>query len=222
MRFHNRTEAGQMLAKPLEQYRGEVVVFALPRGGVVLGAEVARHLQAPLDLLIPRKIGHPSNPEYAVCALAESGHLACSPQALASLDAEWLEEAVKRERVEAARRRALYLAGRPPISAAGKTAIIIDDGAATGLTMIAAILDAKERRPAKIVVAAPVLSTDIAQLLHKYADEVTALNIPDFYLGAVGAYYEQFDQVDDDTVVEILNAESRQERDESRRQPPVL
>lgn len=206
MRFRDRTEAGQLLATALLQYRHEpAVIYALPRGGVVLGVEIAKRLQAPLDVLVPRKIGHPDNPEYAVCAVAENGYLVCNQPEAARLDKQWLNEAVKAQQAEARRRRQNYAAGRSEPSVRGKTAIITDDGVATGLTMMAAIMDARARRPAKIVVAVPVLPRDVAADLRERVDEVVALDIPAVYHGAVGAYYDQFDQVEDETVKQLLN-----------------
>ena len=206
MHFSNRTEAGRLLAGALETYKGnQVIVFALPRGGVVLGAEVARRLEAPLDLIIARKIGHPHSPEYAVGAVTEDGHLVRNEQEIVSLDPEWLDGAVKREQTEAKRRRLRYLRNRPGVTAKAKVAIIVDDGIATGLTMQTAIQAVKDRHPAKIVVAVPVVPSDTAQLLREQVNELVALEIPEAYLGAVGAYYDVFEQVDDATVIKLLD-----------------
>ncbi len=104
MRLHDRMQAGELLAEKLEKYRGQQpVVFALPRGGVAVASPIARRLRAPMDLIIARKIGHPLNPEFAVCAVAESGQLACNQEALAELGADWLEEAARRAQAEARR-----------------------------------------------------------------------------------------------------------------------
>lgn len=205
MIFKDRTEAGRKLAEALKKYKGQdLVIYALPRGGVVLGYEIAKALGAPLDLVIPRKIGHPTNPEYAVCAVAEDGHMICNEAERAMLDPKWLEQAVERERQEAKRRRETYLEGRPPLSAEGKIAIIVDDGIATGLTMMLAIREIKHQKPKKIVVAIPVSPQDSAEVLKKEADELVALDIPEAYLGAVGAYYENFPQVEDAQVIRLL------------------
>jgi predicted phosphoribosyltransferase len=135
MRFANRQEAGRKLAEALDGFRGQAgVVYALPRGGVPLGQEVARRLGMPLDILIPRKIGHPMQPEYAICAVPEHGQRVCNPREEASVDPNWLAEAEASERAEARRRRSLYGRADAP-SVAGKLAIIVDDGIATGLTM---------------------------------------------------------------------------------------
>ena len=208
MFFKNRQEAGKKLAKALAKYQyKDVVVFGLPRGGVVLAIEVARFLAAPLDLIIPRKIGHPQNPEYAVCAVAEHGDdVICNEDERKALGEEWIKQAAAQERAEAKRRRAIYLAGKKPLSLAGKTAIIIDDGIATGLTMRAAIQDAKARKPAKIVVAIPVIPRDTAKVIAAEVDELVALDKPLIYLGAVGAYYAEFPQVSDEEVIKMMAA----------------
>jgi predicted phosphoribosyltransferase len=207
-RFRDRQEAGRLLAKALEKYKGEpAVVYALPRGGVVLGAEIARELGADMDLVIPRKVGHPTNPEYAVCAVTEDGYLVCNQAEAERLDPEWLKEEVLRQRAEAIRRRKRYLADRSPVTAAGRTAIITDDGVATGLTMLAAIEEVKDRGAGRIVVAVPVMPADIARLLAEQGvDEIVALDIPDNFMGAVGAYYDQFDQVEDEQVVDLMDS----------------
>lgn len=207
MRLRNRTEAGKLLAQSLEKYRGgEVVVYALPRGGVVLGMEVAKHLSVPLDLVIPRKVGHPLSPEYAVCAVTEDGHLVCNEAEIAGLDQAWLDKAVKKEQAEAKRRLLYYLSGRPAVPVKGKTAIIVDDGVATGLTMLAAIKEVKDRQPAKTTAAVPVIPADTARQLQSEVDEVVALDAPEAYLGAVGAYYDEFEQLSDEEVVQMLRA----------------
>ena len=204
MRFANRQEAGRQLAEALDQFRGQAgVVYALPRGGVPLGQEVARRLGMPLDILIPRKIGHPMQPEYAICAVPEHGQRVCNPREEASVDPQWLAEAEADERAEARRRRSLYGRADAP-SVAGKLAIIVDDGIATGLTMRAAIRDADAREPSRVVVAIPVVPSSTAATLETEADALVALEITDHYLGAVGAYYDSFPQVSDQEVIAML------------------
>ena len=204
MRFANRRDAGRQLADALDRFRGQAgVVYALPRGGVPLGEEVARRLGMPLDILIPRKIGHPMQPEYAICAVPEQGPRVCNPREEAAIDPQWLAEAEVRERAESRRRRALYGRADAP-SVAGKIAIIVDDGIATGLTMRAAIRDADARDPARVVVAIPVVPASTAAMLETEADELVALEVTDHYLGAVGAYYDSFPQVSDDAVIQML------------------
>ena len=196
--FTNRTEAGRILAKKLESYRdNKVVVFALPRGGVATALPIARELGAPLDLIIPRKIGHPSSPEYAIAAIAENGHMVGNE--------EWLESEKERQKKEAQRRRELYLKDIPPVPVENKTAILVDDGVATGLTMRVAVLELKHRNPKKIIVAVPVAPPEsIRKLREEGADEIIVLEPPEEFMGAVGAHYESFAQVEDAEVVEII------------------
>ena len=188
-----------------KKFRGEeVVVYALPRGGVVLGFEVARALHAPLDLVIARKIGHPSNPEYAVCAVTEDGTLLCNELERASLDPEWLKQKAEKEREEAERRRKTYLKDKKHISAAGKIAFVVDDGVATGLTLRAALRSLRAERPKKLIVAVPVAPHEVVEILRKEADEVIVLEDVRDYRGAVGAYYDDFPQTTDEEVIQLL------------------
>ena len=206
MRFKNREEAGRLLAGKLSEFKNQdPVVFALPRGGVVVGYEVAKHLGVPLDVIITRKIGHPSNPEYAICAVAEDGHTLCDESETVSLDKNWLSSEINKEKEEARRRRELYLGESPQTDIKGKTAIIVDDGIATGLTLRLAIEESKHRDPQKIIVAVPVAPEDAARQISKKVDEFIALDIPAFYMGAVGAYYDEFGQVEDKEVIRLLN-----------------
>jgi len=210
MIFKDRKDAGIKLAKALEKYMGEdVIIFALPRGGVPLGFEIAKKLAAPLDLIITKKIGHPMNAEYAICALAEEGSPVCNTAEVNNVDPGWLEEETKRVRREIKRRREKYLGEITTHSVAGKTAIIVDDGIATGLTMIAAIEEIKSRKPKRLVVAIPVTPYDTAQKLKAIADDLVSLDIDEHYLGAVGAYYEDFSQVEDSEVISLLISASK-------------
>jgi predicted phosphoribosyltransferase len=204
--FRNRVDAGQQLAALLQRYKGsDPVVYALPRGGVVVGAEVARALEAPLEVVIARKVGHPQSPEYAICAVSASGSLICNETERRAADPRWFEMAVERERQEAARRQATYLEGREPRSPEDKTAIIVDDGIATGLTVRAAIEEIKGQEPRQVVVAVPVIPRETAEALKRQVDAVVAVDIPDFFLGAVGAYYIDFEQVSDEEVIRLLH-----------------
>lgn len=205
MRFRDRTDAGKRLATALASYAGQAgVVLALPRGGVVLGVEVAESLGMPLDLVIPRKIGHPQQPEYAIAAVAENGELATNDAEVRRVDPQWFRETVAREQAEARRRRTLYVGGRAPLALAGKLAILVDDGIATGLTMFAAIRDVKQRGPARTVVAVPVAPADTVARLRREVDAVVTLDEGEYFLGAVGAYYDDFPQVSDDEVVALM------------------
>lgn len=204
--FRDRLDAGQQLAKALKKFEGmDCIVYALPRGGVVVGAEVARELDAPLELAIARKIGHPSWPEYAIGAVTESGEPIWNEAERRTLSQSQQKKALSQEREEAKRRRLKYAGERKSVSAKGKTAIIVDDGIATGLTMIAACKELRAQQPKKIVVAVPVAPNDSVHELEEYADDTVVLNqVPSGAFGAVGSFYESFAQTEDSEVHEIM------------------
>jgi len=204
--FADRSEAGKALGERLQEYRGQAVVLALPRGGVETGAEVARELDVPLGLVVARKIGHPMNPEYAVCAVTERGPLVCDEAEVMSLDPVWFRWAETNERMEARRRQAVYLAGREPVSAKGKVAIVVDDGIATGLTMQAALAEVRAQEPDKLIAAVPVAPLEVMADLLELADEVVVLEDDEPFLGAISAYYQSFPQLTDEEVVLLLDA----------------
>lgn len=205
--FKDRTEAGRILAKKLEAYRGKNgLVLALPRGGVVLGNEVARALSMPLDVIATRKIGHPSNPEYAIGAVDESGVTVLNELEIASVDKDWLRDEIERQRAEAARRSALYRKQGESLAVGDKTVIIVDDGIATGFTMQLAVKVIKNKHPKKIIVAVPVAPREsVRRLKEEGADEIILLEPPEEFMGAVGAHYRQFEQVNDEEVISLLN-----------------
>lgn len=208
MHFADRSDAGKQLAAKLaERYaQKDGVVFALPRGGVILGVEIARRLGMPLDLIIARKIGHPHNPEYAVGAITEHGEAVRSPYEIGTIPEPWFQRQAAIEREEARRRHQLYVGGRALLSTEGKTAILVDDGIATGLTMEAAIRAIRGQRPERVVVAVPVVPADTAAKLAREVDDVVALDVARDYLGAVGAYYDEFPQISDEEVIALLQA----------------
>jgi putative phosphoribosyl transferase len=214
MRFQNREQAGRLLAERLaEKYaRQDGIVYALPRGGVVLGAEVARRLDMPLDVIIVRKIGHPYNSEYAIGALTETGDPVVNPHELARLQVEWFNRQVAVERTHARRQRQRYVGGREPLSANGKLAIIIDDGIATGLSIKAAIEELLRHRPQRLVVVSPVIPVEIAADLRERADDVVAIKSTSDSSGAVSSHYEEFPQITDDEAIEVLRAASTARR----------
>lgn len=207
MRFRDRTDAGIRLANALAKYQGEdLIIYALPRGGVPLGVEIAKRLNAPLDLLITKKIGHPRNPEYAIGAITEDGDPVCNQEEVEWVDRQWLEEETARMRLEIKRRREKYFGEIVQRQVEGKTVIIVDDGIATGYTMFASINEIKKRKPSKIVVAIPVTPEDIANKLRAIVDDLVSVQIDPFYLGAVGAYYDDFSQVEDEEVIALLKS----------------
>lgn len=179
-------------------------MYPLPRGGVPLGVEVARALGMSLDLVIPRKVGHPMQPEYAIAAVGETVEPVVNQQEVARVDPEWFAGEVERQRQEARRRHSTYLGGREPVPVKGKVAILVDDGIATGLTMRAAIAEIKTREPSRVVVAVPVVPEETARQLANVVDEVVAVKVDPHYLGAVGAYYDSFPQLADQDVIDLL------------------
>lgn len=205
-RFHDRQEAGRLLAEKLKKYTDQAaVVYALPRGGVAIGAAIAELIHAPLDIVVPRKIGHPIDSEYAIAAISETGKLVADEASLTAIDEDWLSVEILHELKEAERRRAKYMQGRPVHKVQGKTAILADDGVATGLTMRAAIIDVKARSPASIVIAVPIIPADTKAQLSQEVDKIVSLVSPKAGFGAIGAYYDSFDQVNDEEVITLLN-----------------
>lgn len=202
--FKDRAEGARRLAEKLEVYRDRrVVVYGLPRGGILTARIVAEHLDVPLDLIITRKIGHPINPDYAVGAITDDGQAAINHGATLTISRQWLSREEQRQRVEAARQRELYLAGRPPIPVAGRTAILVDDWIATGHSMEAALLAVRHRKPARIVVASPVIASVAVERFGEIADEIVAVCQPET-LFSVGMYYKEFPEVDDAQVLAAL------------------
>jgi predicted phosphoribosyltransferase len=213
--FKNRTEAGQALATRLTSFanRSDVLVLALPRGGVPVAAEVAKKLHAPLDVFAVRKLGLPGHPELAMGAIATGGVRAFNGDVINSfripdevvnaVTAEEYEELLRRERV--------YRDELPPPEVEGKTVIIIDDGIATGSTMIAAVAALRQLGAGRIVVAAPVIARSTFYLIHNAADEVAAVITPEEFYG-VGQWYQDFSQTTDEEVRQLLAETNRHDR----------
>ncbi|WP_242343015.1 phosphoribosyltransferase family protein [Anaeromyxobacter terrae] len=206
MMFQDREQAGRLLADKLERLRAErPVVLGLTRGGVPVAFEVARALDAPLDVVVVRKIGAPGSPEYAIGAVAEGGAVFVRREALRELGLgeEDVAELAEREAIELARRVQRYRGDRPPAELQGRTAIVVDDGVATGATARAAARAARQRGAARVLLAAPVVAAASVAELRADFDEVIAVALPDpFY--AVGAWYERFEQVSDEQVLKSL------------------
>jgi predicted phosphoribosyltransferase len=208
MRFHDRAEAGQQLAARLQDYAGrpDVIVLALPRGGVPVAYEVARGLQAPLDVFVVRKLGMPGHEEYAIGALASGGVRLINEQAVAlhGLDPREIDRVAAAEQTELERRERSYRGERPFPDLRGKTVILVDDGLATGSTMRAAVEALRLEGPNKIVVAVPVSAADTCFAFHGVADDIVCIMTPEpFY--AVGLWYEDFSQTTDEEVHELLD-----------------
>ena len=205
VRFRDRVDAGRRLAALLGKYKNQkAVVYALPRGGVPVAKEIARALNCPLDLIIIRKIGHPGNPEYALGAVAENGFLVVNEEELARVDQHWFQVEMAEQKREAKRRRELYLQDRQPLAATGKIAILVDDGIATGSTMLVAIKKVRQEKPAKMIVAVAVSPKATAQRFSGEVDEFVAVTIPEIFWGAIGYYYDDFHQVSDEEVMALL------------------
>jgi putative phosphoribosyl transferase len=208
--FPSRAEAGRLLADRLAALGlARPVVLALPRGGVAVGAEIARRLGAPLDLLLVRKIGAPQQPELAIGAVCngEAPILVVNEGILALTGAteQDLAEGERRGLAEIARRRALYCSERAPVDVAGRTAIVVDDGIATGATMRAGLIALRRRRPREIVLAVPVAPPEAIALLRPEAERIVCLRESHLPFG-IGGHYEEFHQLEDDEVIALLRA----------------
>jgi|SRR3990167_1845317 len=203
----DRHDAGQRLATKLKKYKNtNAVVLALPRGGVVVGYEIARALSLPLDIIATRKIGHPSNPEYAIGAVDANGTAVFNEAEIVQIDKRWLEKEIQEQKNEAGRRTKAYRKGKKQLKLSGKTIIIVDDGIATGFTMRLAVKVAKKENPEKIIVAVPVAPPEsVDEIKNEGADEVILLEPPEEFRGAVGAHYQEFEQVEDEEVIRLLN-----------------
>lgn len=207
--FQDRSDAGKKLAPLLEKYQGnkEVIVIGLPRGGVITAREVASFLKAPLDVICPRKVGAPFNPELAIGAVTETGEGFFNEEFIRRLEIpkEYLEEEVEKERKRATARLALYRKGKPPLDVKGKIVIIVDDGLATGATMKAALLSLKKQKAQKLIVAVPVAPPDTVSEVKKMADEVYCIDTP-WLFQAVGQFYVDFSQTEDEEVIALLSS----------------
>jgi putative phosphoribosyl transferase len=208
MKFADRADAGRRLADRLIHLKERhPVVLALPRGGVSVGFEIARALAAPLDIVLVRKIGVPWQPELALGAVTDGpeAEIFIDPGLARELPLpeHYVEEETARHLAEIERRRKLYCAGRPPVEVKDRTAIIVDDGIATGATMRVALRTVRRRAPARIVVAVPVAPPETLAELGKEADEVVSLETPPL-LGAIGFYYHDFHQMSDAEVTDLL------------------
>ncbi|MDG9713573.1 phosphoribosyltransferase [Streptomyces sp. DH10] len=213
MRFRDRRQAGGELAETLRvrQREGALpdpLVLALPRGGVAVAREVAEALDAPLDVLVVRKIGAPFQEELGVGAMAGDEVPLLDEDAMRHLGLREaaLEPVIERERAELRRREALYRQGRPAPDLRGRTVIVVDDGLATGSTARAALRFVRRQEPERVVLAAPVCSPEAAELMSAEADEVICLHQPAAFM-AVGLWYENFDQLTDRDVLEALHAQ---------------
>jgi putative phosphoribosyl transferase len=205
--FKDRADAAQALAKRLAAYRGtHPLVLAIPRGAVPMAQRIAKALEGELDVVLVRKLGAPFSDEYAIGAVDETGWVYRSPHAAAAgADDAYIEHETRRQMALLRQRRALYTPLRPRVDPAGRIAIVVDDGLATGATMIAALHAVRAQKPARLICAVPVAAPDSLAKVATLADEVICLHAPPDF-AAVGQFYSTFGQVDDDEVAAILSA----------------
>ncbi len=207
----NRETAAELLAKKLEKYKVEKpLVLAIPRGAVPMGAVIAKRLSTDMDIVLVHKIGHPSEPELAIGSVTEYGDIFLPPGMYSDLDPQALQTSAKEQIDLLKRKRREYASLKPaPANPEGRVVIIIDDGIATGSTMIAAIRSIKAKHPKKVIVAAPVISENAYEILKNEAHELVYLAIPPIFF-SVGQFYKDFSQVTDSEVAEILMAATKQ------------
>jgi putative phosphoribosyl transferase len=215
MRFRNRTEAGEKLAAELDEYSGrvDVIVLALPRGGVPIGHAIARALGVPLDVFVVRKLGVPGHEELAMGAIATGGIRVINREVVEALGipAAAIERIAEREEIELARRERQYRGSRRPLPIRGSIVILTDDGLATGSTMRAAITAVRKESPRRLVVAVPVGAPSTCRELGEEADEMICLSTPEPF-DAVGFWYEDFSQTTDEEVEALLEDASLQKK----------
>ena len=213
MIFRNRQEAGQRLAAHLGKYanRQDAIVLGVPRGGVPIAFEVARALNLPLNVFVLRKLGVPGHEEFAFGAIGSGGVRVLDREVVEALGLSILmiEAVTQVERAELARREQIYRGGRPPLDVRGQTVILVDDGIATGASVTAGVRTLRQMQPAAIVIAAPVVPLAAVNRLRREVDDVVCAEIPETFFG-VGQFYDDFSQVSDAEVNELLKTSVRQ------------
>lgn len=211
MKFKDRCDAGQKLVEKLSVYKGKsnIVVLGLPRGGVVVAEPIAQKLELPLDILVTRKIGFPDNQECALGAIDENGVGVWDEEGIEkySVSRDYIDIKTEVEKYEARRRLRVYRGNRPALDLKNKIVLLVDDGIATGHTMLAAIASARNKGAKKIVVVVPISAPDSLQKVRDQADEVICLDAP-FFFGWVGKFYRDFSETVDEEVMEILKRNS--------------
>jgi predicted phosphoribosyltransferase len=200
-RFKNRAKAGQLLAEKLKKYNNSnTIVLAIPRGGVAIGYEVAKELHLPLDIILSKKIGHPINKEYAIGAVSMDNTILDEHPEISQ---EYIQAEIKKLRKSLREKYEMYSGNQQPIEIKHKNVIVVDDGIATGNTLLACLGMLRKKNPAKIIVAVPVLPSNTVLLFQKNADELVYL-VASKYFRSIGEFYEQFDQVEDQEAIEML------------------
>ena len=213
MVFRDRREAGELLAQAiLRKYNDtlkEPVVVAIPRGGVEIAEPIAEALNAPIELVIPRKIGAPFNEEFAIAAVTEDGYIMMNPSITddvayrMGISKDYIERKALEEIEEIKRRKEKYLRGKSRINIEGKDVILVDDGIATGLTVKAAIMSLRKENPGRIILAVPVMPADKVSEFQQLVDDLIVLYAPEFF-NAVGQFYQNFSQTTDEEVIEVM------------------
>lgn len=204
--FENREEAGKRLAAELEKFKGKkVIILGIPRGGVVIGYEIAKQLHAPLDIVVPRKLRAPNQPELAIGAITEDGNIILDEQIVNSLNVpeDYIKRESQRQKQEIERRLLAYKGDQKIRDLTGFHVIVVDDGIATGSTMKAALNSVRKRGAKSIVLAVPVASSSSLEMLKNMADETICLSTPKVFF-AIGQFYRQFEQNTDEQVKELL------------------
>lgn len=207
MIFENRVEAGRILGAQIRGFKGlkSFLVLAIPRGGVVVGRELATSLNCPIDIIVTKKIGAPGNPELAIGAIGPGGKEVIDEKLAKRVgaDEEYIRNQIAIIKNEIVKREKRFRVGKPPLDLKNKTVIVTDDGVATGATMMAAIDLVRQHNPQKIVVAVPVIARDTLRKIERLADEVIYLDAPELFF-AVGQFYKEFPQISDEEVIQIL------------------
>jgi putative phosphoribosyl transferase len=204
-KFMNREQAGILLAEKLKKYQGSnSVVLAIPRGGVPVGYVIAKLLQLPLDIILSKKIGHPSNPEYAIGAVS-AGSVIIAPNI--NVPDNYIEQEIAKLQKQIQEKYDYFKKGKKPLDISGKNVILVDDGIATGRTLMASIEMLRKQNPLKIIVAAPVVPLNNVPEINQRADEFIYLLSPQ-YFSAVGQFYDDFTQTEDEEVIRLLNEEN--------------
>jgi putative phosphoribosyl transferase len=210
MIFDDRTRAGELLAKALAQWReSRPLVLAIPRGAVPMAAVIAEELDGDLDVVLTHKLGAPGNPEFAIGAVDETGWIYVADHAAAAgAGREYVEREVAAQLETMRRRRARYTPTRPPLDPAGRVVIVVDDGLATGATMLTALHSLRGKNARRVICAVPVAASEAIETVRPHADDVVCLHAPVFFY-AISPFYRSFPQVGDDEVIAILNKEAK-------------